>query len=92
MGNGSEISEKTMVYKFTIMAVFGSCICGLIPSYVLENVSLYSDFADKQMLTVKVDTAALHLRDFIKVVQKSRIVWIHIDDSPIGLVPGMARG
>lgn len=44
------------------------------------------------MPTVKVDTAALHLRDFIKAVQKTRIIWSHIDDSPIDMVLGLARG
>lgn len=73
------------------MAVFGFCIC-LIPSYVLEVITLYSKYADKEMQEVEVDTAAFYLRHFVKVVQKIRILWTHTDDSPIGMVPGMARG
>lgn len=80
------MSEKTMEYKFTIRAVFRFCICGLIPSCVLEGTTLYFIYADKEMPTVKVDTAKFHLKDFIKAVQKIRIIWIHIDDSPIGMV------
>lgn len=62
------------MYTFALMAAFEFGVCGLAPSYVLEGITLYSRYADKQMPTARVDTAALRLRDIIKAVLKIRII------------------